>query len=450
MNVTLLNNDTVSCIVKLEIERKDYEVQVEKNLRQYRQKANISGFRKGMVPLGMIKKMYGKSVLAEELNKLVSENLLNYIRENQVRILGEPLPNQTEQQPIDFEIQENFEFYFDLALIPVLTLKFNKSDKLIWHEVIVDDEQINKRINTYRQNFGSYGTVDVIAEEDLVKGLLTELEEGKPKEGGIVVEEALLMPKYVKGKREQTKFVGSKLNKTIIFNPRKAYKGDANELASFLKVDKEIAKVTTADFQFEIKEITRFIEADLNKELFDKVFGKDTVETEDEFRENVKESLVATYLQQSEYLFTISIRNLILQKAGEVKLADPILKRWLLTTSEDATPETVEEDYPKVAEDIVFHLAKEQIITDNNLKIENSEVEEMAKKIAKEQFAQYGMLNAPDDVLDDFTKNMLKDEEMLKKIRDRATEDKLVKWVKDQVEIETKEVAQEEFEKLFT
>jgi trigger factor len=450
MNVSLLNNDTVSCIVKLEIEKKDYEMQIEKNLRQYRQKANMPGFRKGMVPLGLIKKMYGKSVLVDELNKLVSENLLNYINENQIRILGEPIPNETEQQPIDFDVQESFEFYFDLALSPVLTLKFNKRDKLNWYVVIVEDEQVNAQLDSYRQNFGTYEQVDEITEEDMVKGIVTELEEGKPKEHGIVVEEAILIPKYIKGKREQSKFIGSKINDTIIFNPKKAYKGVTVEIASFLKVDKEVAQEITADFQFEIKDITRYKEAELNKELFDKVLGKDVVETEEAFKEIVKLSILETYLQQSEYLFAIDVRKLFIKKAGDVKLADSVLKRWLLATNQDTTPDKVEENYPQIAEDLIFHLAKEQIIKDNNLIVEDTELENMAKKITKAQFAQYGMLTIPDDILEKYAKNMLKENETSQNLIDRTKEDKLVNWIKGQVKVETKAVLREEFEKLFT
>ena len=450
MNVSLLNNDAVSSIVKLEIEKKDYEVQVEKNLRQFRQKANMPGFRKGMVPFGLIKKMYGKSVLAEEINKLVSENLLKYLRENNIRILGEPMPNETEQQPIDFDIQENFEFCFDLALAPEFTLRFNKRDKLTWHEIIVEEEMINVQINSYRQNFGTYDKVDEVAEEDLVKGIVIELEEGKPKSGGIVVEEAILMPKYIKGKRDQAKFVGSKVNETIVFNPKKAYKGADAEIASFLKVDKEVAQNIVADFQFEIKEITRYKEAELNKDLFEKVFGKDVVETEEEFREKVKTTIKETYSQQSEYLFSIDVRILLIKKAGDIKLADSILKRWLLATNKETTPEKVEEDYPKIVNDLILHLAKEQVMKEHDLKVEEADIEAIAKLITKEQFAQYGMLTVPDDLLHHYAKEMLKKEETLQNIINRASEDKLIKWIKEQVKVETKEVSMEEFQKLFT
>jgi trigger factor len=434
----------------LEIEKNDYEAQVEKNLRQLRQKANMPGFRKGMVPYGLVKKMYGKSVLAEEINNLVSEKLIGYIHENNLRILGEPMPNETEQQPIDFDVQENFDFYFDLALAPEFTLKFNKRDRLTLHTIKVEEEMINTQISSYCKNFGTYDQADVITEEDLVKGIVTELEAGKPKPGGIVVEEAILMPKYIKGKREQTKFIGSKVNKTVVFNPQKAYKGVEAEIASFLKVDKEAAKGITADFQFEIKEITRYKEAELNKALFDKVFGEDTVETEEAFREKVKSSIAETFSQQSDYLFSIDVKVLLLKKAGEVKLADTILKRWLVAANKDTTAEKVEEDYPKIVNDLILHLIKNQIIKENNLQVEDADLENMARKMTKSQFAQYGMMTVPEDVLDSYAQKLLKEKEALQSIADRAGEAKMVSWLKEQVKTETKEVSEEEFKKLIT
>jgi len=443
-----MNNDAVSGVVKLEIEKKDYAEKIEKNLRQYRQKANIPGFRKGMVPMGLIKKMYGKYVLAEEVNKLVSENLLSYIRENEIRILGEPLPNETEQQPIDFDEQEDFVFYFDLAFAPVIEFKLNKRDRLHRYTIRIDDEMINNQIGAYRKNFGTYEQVDEIGETDMVKGTVTELENKKPKEGGIVVEDALLMPNYIKGKREQNKFIGAKLNKTIIFNPQKAYKGVAVEIASFLKVDKDVASEITADFQFEIKEITRYKEAELNKELFDKVFGDNAVETEEDFREKVKAVLAEQLNPQCDYIFMDDVRKMLIRKAGDVKFADSVLKRWLLTTNNETTPEKVEEDYPKVTEDLIYHLTKEKLIKEHNLKVDNPEVEEIAKKMVKEQFARYGMLTVPDDLLDKYAKDMLKNEETLRNLVNRAMDEKFAKWVNEQVKVETKEVTQEEFEKL--
>lgn len=448
MNVSFKNNDAVSGILTLQIEKQDYEAQVEKGLRQYRQKANIPGFRKGMVPMGMIKKMYGKYVLAEEVNKVASENLFKYIRENNIHILGEPLPNETEQKPVDFETQEDFEFCFDIAIAPEINIKLTKRDKLTSYQIDIDDEMLNKQVEGYRKNFGSYDPAEDIQETDLVKGILSELDNDEPKEGGILVEDAILMPTYIKGKKEQSKFIGAKLHDIIVFNPNKAYKGAAAEMASLLKVNKESASEIKSDFRFEVKEITRHKEAALDQELFDKVFGEGTVTNEEEFIEKVKASLSEQFQPQSEYKFMLDVRDLLIKKAGEVKFADDILKRWLLVANENTTLEKVEEDYPKVVEDLTFHLAKDSITKENGLKVENEDIELLAKKVAKSQFAQYGMLSVPDDVLSNYAKDMLKQKETLQNIVDRAMEEKLAAWLKEQVKVETKNVSIEEFQQM--
>ena len=450
MNVSLKNNDAVSGILTLKVEKTDYDAQVEKGLRQYRQKANMPGFRKGMVPMGMIKKMYGKYVLAEEVNKVVSENLFKYISENKINILGEPIPNEAEQKPIDFDTQDEFEFVFDIAIAPEINVKLTKRDKLTSYEIEVDDEMLNKQIDSYRKNFGSYDSVeDDIQESDMVKGIVSELDNGEPKEGGILIEDAVLMPMYIKGKKEQAKFIGSKLNDIIVFNPHKAYKGAAAEIASFLKVDKEIAEEIKSDFRFEIKEITRHKEAELNQEMFDKVFGEGTVKTEDEFREQVKASLIEQFRPQSEYKFMLDARELLIKKAGDIQFADDILKRWLLTANEKTTVEKVEEDYPKVIEDLKYHLTKEKIVKENDLKVEDADLEHIAKQVAKSQFAQYGMLSVPDDVLNNYAADMLKKKDTLQNIVDRAIEEKLSIWLKEQVKIEPKSITFDEFQKMF-
>ncbi len=451
MNISITNNENgVSAILKLEVVKADYADQVEKSLRSFRQKANIPGFRKGMVPMGMIKKMYGKHVLAEEVNKVVSENLYNYIREQNLNLLGEPLPNQREQQDIDFDTQEDFVFYFDVALAPEINFELNKRDKLTYYQVAIDDDMLEKQIDSYRANFGTYDEVEVVEEEkDLIKGTVVELENGTPKEGGIVVEEAVLMPMYIKNDEEKTKFIGAKKDASIIFNPNKAYEGAEAEIASFLKVDKEAVAGITNDFSFDIKEITHHKPGELNQELFDKVFGDGVVTNEEEFRNKVKESINEQFTPQSDYKFLTDARKLFLKKAGDVTFADDFLKRWLLQTNENATEESVETDYPKFIEDLTYHLAKEGIVKKNDIKIENEDIEQLAKKVAKSQFAQYGMLSVPDDMLDNYAKDMLKNKQTLQNVIDRAVDDKLITWLKEKVKLDVKDVTMDEFNKLF-
>lgn len=449
MNISLKNNDTTSGIIKIEIGQSDYAEQVEKSLKNIRKKANIPGFRKGMVPMGMIKKMYGKQALAEEINKLVSEKLYHYIQENKLNILGEPLPNQTEQKAIDFNTQEEFEFCFDVALAPEIKIELSKKDKLPYYKVKIDDEMVSKQLDAYRANFGSYDKVDEVEEKDLVKGVIAELENGAVKEGGIVVEDAILMPSYIKNEEERKKFLGAKNNTVVIFNPNKAYDGSEAEIASLLKIDKSKVAETTSDFSFEIKEITRHKDAEMNQELFDKVFGEGIVTSEEEFKNKIVEALTEQYVPQSDFKFLEDAREMLVGKVGELKFADSILKRWLLVANEKNTPEKVEEDYPQIIKDLTYHLIKESIVKDNEIKVEDADVETFAKRVAKSQFAQYGMLSVPEDVLDNYAKDMLKNKQTLQNIIERAVEEKIAAWLKEQVELEEKEVSTEEFNKLF-
>lgn len=449
MNVSLINNDAVRGIVKLEIVKADYEANVEKSLRNLRQKANMPGFRKGMIPMGMVKKMYGKHVLVEEVNKLISENLFKYIRENNLNILGEPMPNETEQSEINFDTQEEFVFNFDVAFAPVINVEMTKEDKLTYYQVKIDEDMLNKQIEAYTANFGSYDSVEEVEEKDLVKGTIAELENGQPKEGGIVVENAVLMPLYIKNEEEKTKFIGAKKNAVVVFNVNKAFEGAEAEIASLLKIEKSKVAETTADFSFEITDITRHKNAELNQELYDKVFGENIVTSEEEFKDKIREALAEQFTPQSDFKFLTDARDILVQKAGELQFAEDILKRWLLAANEKNTKEKIDEDYPTIIKDLTYHLIKETLVKNNGLKVEDADLEGFAKRVAKAQFAQYGMLSVPEDVLDNYAKDMLKNKQTLQNVIDRAIEEKLAGWLKEQVDLEVKEVSAEEFAKLF-
>lgn len=449
MNVSLINNDSVRGLIKLEIVKSDYEAAVEKSLRSFRQKANVPGFRKGMVPMGMVKKMYGKQALLEEVNRLVSDNLFKYIRENNLNILGEPLASEAEPSALDFDKDEDFVFNFDVALAPEININMSKEDTLPYYEVKIDDDMLNKQVEAYTANFGTYEAGEEVEEKDLVKGTVDELENGAPKEGGVVVENAVLMPMYIKDEAEKAKFIGSKVNTVVVFNPNKAYEGAEAEIASFLHVEKEKVAELTGDFSFEIKEISRHKNAELNQELFDKVFGESVVTSEEEFRNKIREALAEQFTPQCDFKFLSDAREVLVKKAGELKFADDILKRWLLVANEKNTAENIENDYPHIIEDLTYHLIKESLVKANGLKVQDADIEEFAKRVAKAQFAQYGMLSVPEDALENYAKEMLKNKQTLQNILDRAVEEKLAAWLKEQVTIDKKEVTADEFAKMF-
>jgi trigger factor len=450
MNITLNNIDPVNATITLAVAKADYANEVENTLKDLRKNAVIPGFRRGMVPKSRIQQMYGRSVLIEEINKLVSKQLYDYIQGNKLNVLGEPLPAAGGQKPLDFDNQEDYEFSFDIALAPQIDAKLTKDDKMPYYTISVTTEMIDKQIESYKANYGAYDQVDAIEGKDLAKGTLIELNEnGEPVEGGINDDKAVLMSFYMKDEEEKAKFTGAKLNSTIVFNPFKAYEGAEAELASFLKIKKEEVANYTGNFSFEIKEITRYTEAELNQELFDKVYEPGTVTSEEALREKVKENITAQLSPESDYKFILDARKLLEDKATDIQFPEAFLKRWLLATGEGKTAESVEEDYPKIIEDLKFHLIKEQLVKDNEIKVEEEDIKEYAKKATRAQFAQYGMSNVPDELLENYSKEMLKKEETVRNLIDKVLEDKLITVLKEQVTLEPTAVTVEEFQKLF-
>lgn len=448
MKVTLNKKDNVNGIIDIDIEKSDYEEKVEKSLNQFRNKANIPGFRQGKVPKQVIRKMYGKSILAEEINKLVSSELYTYIKENNLNILGEPIPNETEQKEINFDTDENFQFKFDIALAPEFELDLNKEDNLTYYEVKLEDDLFAKQLDAYKQNYGSYESIEEKSvDTDLIKGIITEQEDGADKANGIVIDNGIIMPSYIKDEATKNKFVGANVGDIITFNPKTAYDNNEAEIASLLQTTKENVKDINADFSFQIKEITRYKEAEMNQALFDKVLGEGVASTEEEFKTNVAESLKNQFKPATDNLFTKSVKELILSKLSHIEFPDEFLKKWLLTANEKNTPESIEKEYPQIVSDLKFHLAKEKIAKTQEIKVENSDVEALAAEVAKAQFAQYGIPNISPDMLKDYVNRMLGDQNTVHNLYDRILETKTMNWVKEQITttnqiIESKELNQ--------
>lgn len=448
MNIVRKDIDTSNATITISIEKVDYTEKVEKTLRDYRKKANIPGFRPGMVPLGLLKKMYGKSILAEEINKILSDELYKYIQDNNINLLGEPLPNETDQKDIDFGTQEDFEFVFDLGLAPEFEVELNKKDKVKYYQITPSEEMINNQIKSYTGRYGKYVQEESVEEKDMVKGVITELADGKEKEGGIQVQDAVLTPVYMKDDASKALFIGAKVGDVITFNPKTAFENEA-EVSSLLKISKEEVAEVIADFQFTIEGITRYHEAAIDQELFDKVYGDGTVKSAEEFTEKIKANIQETLAQDSEYKFGIDAREVLVKKYDGLAFPDAFLKRWLMATNKNLTEETLETDYPKMIADLKWQLIKDKIAKSNDIKVEKDDVEDFGRKIARSQFAQYGMIGMDDAILDNYVKDMLKKEETLKNIIDKVAENKVLDIIKSSVKVDTKEVSIEEFNKMF-
>ena len=450
MNVSLQNIDKVNALLTVKLEKADYQEKVDKSLKQIRQKAQVPGFRPGMVPMGLVKKMYGKSVLAEEVNKVLSETVYKYIQDNKVNILGEPLPNEEKQPEIDFDTMEEFEFLFDIALAPEFTAEVSGEDKVDYYDIEVTDDMVNSQIKAYTQRNGHYDKVESYEDNDMLKGLLAELgEDGSTKEGGIQVEGAVMMPSYMKNEEQKAIFANAKVNDVLVFNPYTAWDGNAAELASLLKIDKEAVAEVKANFSFQVEEITRFVEGELNQEIFDQVFGKDAVKDADEFRVKVKEVIAKQFVADSDYKFLLDFRKAMLEKVGKLEFPDAMLKRIMRLNNPDKDEKFVEDNYEKSLEELTWHLVKEQLVKANEIKVEQEDVANMAKEATRAQFAQYGMLSVPEEILENYAKEMLKKKESVEGLVNRVVETKLAAALKNQLTLEHKGISAEDFNKMF-
>lgn len=447
MNISLQNVDSVSAVLTVQIEKADYQEKVEKALKTLRQKVNMPGFRKGMVPASLIKKQYGVSVLAEEIDKLLQEKVFEYIRENKVNMLGTPLPKENQ---VNFETEENFEFSFDIALAPEFNVELSANDTVDYYDINVTDEMVDQQVKMYTQRTAKYDKVEDYQDNDMLKGLLAELDEnGNTKEGGVQVEGAVMMPVYMKNDEQKAIFNGAKTNTVLVFNPSVAFDNNEAELASLLKLKKEEVAEHKGNFSFQIEEITRMIPGELNQELFDQVLGEGKAHSEEEFRAQIKETIAKQFEADSDYKFLIDVRTYLTGKIGKLEFPDALLKRIMLDNNKEKGEEFVAENYDKSLEELTWHLIKEKLVAANNIKVEQGDITNMAKEATRAQFAQYGMINVPDELLENYSKEMLKKQESVEALLNRVVESKLSEVLKAQVTLNHKAVSAEEFNQMF-
>ena len=450
MEITLQNVSDVKGMLTVKLVKADYEPKVEKALKTFRQKANIPGFRPGMVPMGLIKKQYGSAVKAEEINKMLQEAVYGYLKENKVDMLGEPLPNEDQQKTLDFDTMEELEFLYDIALAPKFDAALTSADTLPYYTIEISDEMVSNQVNMYTQRNGRYEKVEEYADNDMVKGLMCQLDEnGNTVEGGIQAEDAVVLPKYMKNAAQTALFEGTKVGDVITINPREAYDGNEAELASLLKISKEEAANVNSNFSYQISEITRYVPGDLTQEIFDQVYGEGAVNSEEEFRARVKEDLTKQFVPESDYKFLIDVREYVMNRIGELKFADDVLKRIMHINNPDKDDAYVDEHYANTIKELSWHLVKEQLVEKAGIKLEENDLLNQAKENVRAQFAQYGMTNVPEDMLTNYATEMLKKKESIEGLVNRAIETRLAAALKQEVTLDNKSVSLEEFNKMF-
>ena len=449
MNITFENVDKVSALLTVNIEKADYEEKVKKSLKDFSKKASLPGFRPGKVPASLIQKRFGAEIKAEEINKLLSEEVNKYIRENKVNMLAEPLPNEEKTPAMDFEAQDDFTFAFDIGLAPEFDAKLSKKDKLTYYDIKVDEALVDQQVQSFCNRAGQQVKVESYEARDMVKGLLAQLDaEGNTLEGGIQVENATMLPEYMKDDAEKAKFEGAKLNDVITFNPAKAFNDNVTELASLMNITKEEAEGMKADFSFQLSEILRFEPAKVDQNLFDQMLGKDVVKSEEEFRQFIRNDIKKNFNSEAEYQFIQDLREHIIKRIGEVEFPEAILKRFMKLRNQDKGEEYVEENYEKSLPELLWHLAKEQICDQLEVKVEHEDVLETAKAYTRIQFASYGMINLPEESITNYAAEMLKNEQQAQGLVERTVENKMAAKAKEAVTLKKKEVTMEEFRKL--
>ena len=442
MEFTLKNQDATSVILSVNIQEADYSALVEKQLKNFRQKANIPGFRPGMVPMGLIKKQYGTAVKAEEINKLLQTKIFEYIRENKVDMLGEPLPIEEQQANINMVEDKEFTFEFEIALAPKFDAVLDKNDKLAYYRILPTDEMVQGQANAYAQRCGEYKQVDSYENGDMLKGTLAE-----SVEDGVVVREAVMMPSYMKNDEQKALFAGVKVNDVVTFNPSVAFDGNEAELASLLKVEKSEVAAHNGEFTFTVAEITRFVASELNQNVFDAAFGKDAVKSEEEFRAKISEQFEARFEVESDYKLLMDVRKYLMEKVGKLEFNESILRRIMDTNKAEGAEAVSEEDFQKSLTELTWHLIKEQLARKFEVKVDDNDVLSVAKDATRDQFAQYGMANVPDDLLENYAKEMLKQDKTREALINRAVDVKLIAAIKGAVTLEEEKVSVEDFNK---
>ena len=449
MKISFENPDKVNGLLTITVEEADYQASVEKTLKDYRKKANYPGFRPGMVPMGLIKKQYGASAKMDAINKLIGEQIYKYMQDNKIQMLGEPLPSE-KQEAQDLEKPAPYTFAFDIAVAPEFKIELNGHNKIDHYTIIVDDALIDRQVEMFTSRNGTYEKAESYEDNDMLKGDLRELDEnGNTKEDGITVEAASILPNYIKDEAQKALFNGAKLGDIITLNVSKAFENEA-EIASLLKVERDRVKDIKSDFSYQITDIQRYKKHPIDQELFDSLFGKDTVKSEKEFREKIAEGLKEQLAVDADYKFILDVRAYCEKKVGKLEFPDALLKRIMLNNNKDKGEEFVEKNYEQSIKELTWHLIKEQLVADNQIKVNDEDVLNAAKETARVQFAQYGMNNVPDEYVENYAKEILKKRENVDGLVDRAVDIKLTDALKKVVKLNEKEISLDDFNKMMS
>ena len=451
MNVNFEQIDAVNGLLTVEIKRDDFAADVNKEVAAMGVRHPLKGFRPGKAPKSLLMKFYGPSVTADIVDRKVSNAIYEYIRENKLQILGEPLPN--EETKVDLMKDEEMTFKYDLGLAPAIELKLNKRINVPYYNIIVTDQMVDDAIAHDRKRLGTLVDGEVSDKESMLRGSMVELDEqGNDKEGGISVERTVISPRYMADEEEAAKFVGVKVGDTFVFNPHKANNGNIAEMAGLLNVDRSEADVKS-DFRVTIEEIKVNKEAEMNEEFFKGVLGADTdVKDEEAFRKAVAEMIQRANVPESNYRFTLDAQRILTDKAGDLQLPEEFLKRFLKLRREQDEKENTEvtdEEAQSMFKQLRWQLVKDHLAQELGIKVEKEDIDTAAFIFAQQQLSQYGIYNAPEDIIRQQAERFMQDDRARDAIHEHAIDNKFYAAVKEAVKVNEKEISVEDFRKLY-
>ena len=438
MKVEKLPVDDLTFRLNVTIEKADALEKRKKALNNYRRTAEIKGFRKGMAPMSLIEKMHGMSALIDAVNDLIAEQLNNYIQENKLNVLGEPLPNDELQKKIDWDNDTVYEFVFDVALAPQVKVEISKDDKIVYYNPTVADADIDAAKSNILKQYGKLEDTDAVKDEDFI---VADLVQGETK-----VEGTYITLKQMSDDNKKI-FLGKMAGDSFEINVNDVFANEADR-ASLLKVKKEELATIEPLWTVTIKEIKTFVDAEENQELYNKMFGEGVVNSADEFKAKLVKRIEEEYAQESEYRFMLDAREYFLNKVS-IPVPEAFMKRWLHVVNEGkVTMEEIEKEFDLFLKDFRWQLIRGAILKDNNLTVTKDDVLKVATNIARYQFAMYGINNVPEEHLAQYAEKLLADEKQNRRIIEKAEEDKAIAFIKENVTVEPKEIAIEELRKL--
>lgn len=449
MNVTMEKSDKVSGCITVSVVENDYQEKVTKELKEIGKTHSIPGFRKGHIPFGELKRRFGKQVTSDVINREVYDAVVNYIKENKLGILGEPLP--VEVKELDLKNEKDFTFQYEIGLAPEMDITIDKNIHVPYYTIEVSKEMVDEQDAGFRERFGAQVPGDTVDAKALVKGSIMELNADgsvKDTEDAIQVVSGIVAPMYFKSKEEADKFIGKHVNDKVVFNPWNTCNGNATEVASMLNISKEQAAEVKDDFEMAISEIIVVKPADLNQEYFNNIFGTDKVKNEEEYYEALKSMIANQLAGNSEMVFRMDAEQLLVEKFGNVELPATFLKKWLVARNDGFSAENIDAEFDKMIPSLKWQLIKERIAANAEIKIEESDVLAHAKNIAAQQFAQYGMTNMDDETLTDYAKRILSDKNYRPRIIEEVGDVKLFAAIKGMVTVDSKTITLDEFKEI--